>query len=111
MGLFAYDSELKQRLLGVSDVSSVVSTETALEMAAGARALLGVDVAVAVTGSAGPAPLEKPVGTVVIAVATPTDAKARELRYSGDRERIRAHATTAALQLTRLGLIGRWWKG
>ena len=110
-GLFAYDSELKQRLLGVSDVSSVVSTETALEMAAGARALLGVDVAVAVTGSAGPAPLEKPVGTVVIAVATPTDAKARELRYSGDRERIRAHATTAALQLTRLGLIGRWWKG
>ena len=106
-GLFAYDPELKQRLLGVTDVSAVVNTSTAVEMAVGARALLDVDVAVAVTGSAGPDPLEKPVGTVVIAVATPGDARARELHYSGDRERIRAYGATAALQLTRLGLMKR----
>ena len=109
-GLFAYDPELKQRLLGVTDVSTVVDTDTAVEMAVGARALLDVDVAVAVTGSAGPDPLEKPAGTVVIAVATPGDARARELRYFGDRERIRAYGTTAALQLTRLALIERWWR-
>jgi nicotinamide mononucleotide (NMN) deamidase PncC len=78
-------------------------------MASGARELLGVEVAVAVTGSAGPEPLEKPVGTVYIGVATPDDVRAREIRFTGDRERIRAYASTAALHLTRLGLIGRWW--
>ena len=109
-GLVAYANELKQRLLGVEDISSVVDAATAVEMAVGAQSLLDVDVAVAVTGSAGPDPLEKPPGTVVIAVATPEDAKAKELRYSGDRERIRAYGTTAALQLARLALIGSWWK-
>lgn len=109
-GLVAYTNELKQRLLGVEDISSVVDAATAVEMATGAQSLLDVDVAVAVTGSAGPDPLEKPPGTVVIAVATPEDARAKELRYSGDRERIRAYGTTAALQLARLALIGSWWK-
>jgi nicotinamide-nucleotide amidase len=108
--LVAYDTELKKRLLGVTDVSSVVDEETAIEMALGARELLEVDVAVAVTGSAGPEPMERPPGTVIIAVATPDGAQARDTRYPGDRERIRAYATTAALQLTRLALIGRWWR-
>jgi nicotinamide-nucleotide amidase len=108
-GLVAYDPELKQKLLGVEDVSHVVDEATALSMADGARDLLGVDVAVAVTGSAGPEPLEKPVGTVIIGVATPDGTRARELRFTGDRERIRTYASTAALQLTRLALIGKWW--
>jgi nicotinamide-nucleotide amidase len=108
-GLVAYDPELKKALLGVGDVSHVVDEATALAMASGARELLGVEVAVAVTGSAGPEPLEKPVGTVYIGVATPDDVRAREIRFTGDRERIRAYASTAALHLTRLGLIGRWW--
>lgn len=110
-GLVAYDSELKQKLLGVADVSKVVTVETAVAVALGARTLLGVDVAVSVTGSAGPEPLEKPVGTVIIGVATPDDARARELRFTGDRERVRTYGTAAALQLTRLALIGKWWKG
>jgi PncC family amidohydrolase len=101
---------LKQKLLGVDDVTHVVTEETAIAVARGARALLGVDVAVSVTGSAGPDPLEKPVGTVIIGVATPDDARAREIRFSGDRERVRTYATAAALQLTRLALIGKWWK-
>jgi nicotinamide-nucleotide amidase len=108
-GVVAYDSELKRKLLDVDD-ESVVSIEAAIAMATGARALLGVDVAISVTGSAGPDPLEKPVGTVVIGVATPDDARARELRFTGDRDRIRVFGTVAALHLARLGIIGRWWK-
>jgi nicotinamide-nucleotide amidase len=108
-GLVAYDPELKHRLLGVSDTHEVVNVETALAMAVGARNLLGVDVAVAVTGSAGPDPLEKPAGTVIVAVATPDDVRGREIRFTGDRERVRTYGTTAALHLTRLALIGQWW--
>ncbi len=109
-GLVAYASELKQRLLGLADVTEVVTTDAALAMAQGARNLLDVDVAIAVTGSAGPEPLEKPVGTVIVGVATPADARARELRFSGDRERLRTYGTAAALHLARLALIGKWWK-
>ncbi len=108
-GLVAYDSELKQKLLGVADISHVVDEETALEVARGAQALLGVEVAVSVTGSAGPEPMEKAVGTVYIGVATPDDVRAKELKFTGDRERIRTYSATAALHLTRLALIGRWW--
>jgi nicotinamide-nucleotide amidase len=109
-GLVAYDNELKRRLLGVEDVGHVVDEETALQMANGGRELLGVDVVVAVTGSAGPDPMEKPPGSVVIAVATPEDARARELRMPGDRERVRTYGTTSALHLTRLAVSGKWWK-
>lgn len=109
-GLVAYDPELKKRLLGVADIDHVVDVATAVEMANGGRGLLGADVVVAVTGSAGPDPLEKPAGTVVIAVATPEDTRARELRMPGDRERVRAYGTTSALHLARLGVSGKWWK-
>ncbi|MET0565182.1 MAG: competence/damage-inducible protein A [Acidimicrobiia bacterium] len=109
-GLVAYDSELKRRLLGLSDVTEVVTSDAAVAMARGARTLLDVDVAIAVTGSAGPEPMEKPVGTVIVGVATPEDVRARELRFSGDRERLRTYGTAAALHLARLAIIGRWWK-
>lgn len=108
-GLVAYDEELKQRLLGVSDIHEVVNVETAIEMARGGRELLQTDVVVSVTGSAGPDPKEKPVGTVIIAVATPENAMARELRLPGDRERVRVYGTTSALHLTRLAISGQWW--
>nr|MDP9495046.1 nicotinamide-nucleotide amidohydrolase family protein [Actinomycetota bacterium] len=108
-GLVAYHPELKQRLLGVSDVDEVVNEETAMAMAVGARTLLGVDVAVAVTGSAGPEALEKPAGTVIVGVAAPDRVQGREIRFTGDRERVRTYGTTAALHLTRLALIGQWW--
>lgn len=108
-GIVAYHPDLKQRLLGVSDVSTVVDLETAEQMARGGRELLGADVVVSVTGSAGPEPFEKPVGTVVIGVSTPEHTQARELRMVGDRERVRTYAVTSALHLTRLALIGKWW--
>lgn len=109
-GLVAYDSELKARLLGVSDTSSVVDEETALEMARGGQKLLEADVVVAVTGSAGPEPMERPIGTIIIAVATPDDARAREMRMPGDRERVRTYGTTSALHLARLAVSGSWWQ-
>lgn len=108
-GLVAYDEELKERLLAVSDIDHVVNKETAMEMARGGQKLLGTDVVVSVTGSAGPEPMEKPPGTVVIAVATPEDVRARELRMPGDRERVRVYGTTSALHLTRLAISGLWW--
>lgn len=110
-GLVAYHPDLKTTLLGVGDSGRLVDVTTAEEMAAGARSLLGVDVAVAITGSAGPEPLERPPGTVVVGVATPDRVQAREMLLPGDRERVRAYGATAALQLTRLALIGTWWTG
>ncbi|HEY5889348.1 MAG TPA: competence/damage-inducible protein A [Acidimicrobiia bacterium] len=108
-GVVAYESQLKQSLLGVEDVREVVNEQTALAMAEGARKLLGVEVGVSVTGSAGPEPMEKPAGTIVVGVATPENSMARELRMVGDRERIRTYATTTALHLVRLGVSGDWW--
>jgi nicotinamide-nucleotide amidase len=110
-GVVAYATELKRKLLDLHDVTGVVTEEAAVALARGAQSLLGVDVAISVTGSAGPEPLEKPVGTVMIGVATPEDVRARELRFTGDRDRIRAFGATAALHLARLAIIGRWWKG
>jgi nicotinamide-nucleotide amidase len=108
-GIVSYATELKQKLLGISDTSHEVDVETALEMARGGQELLDADVVVSVTGSAGPEPLEKPIGTVIVAVATPEDARAREMRMPGDRERVRVYGTTSALHLTRLAISGRWW--
>lgn len=108
----SYATDVKEQVLGVPSetlAAGVVSEETALAMAAGAREVLGVDVAVAVTGSAGPDPQEREIGTMVVAVATPDDARARTFRMPGDRERVRAYTTTAALHLVRLAVTGEWW--
>jgi nicotinamide-nucleotide amidase len=108
--LVSYAEDLKVKLLGVADLSlGVVSEETAKAMARGAQDLLSVDVAVSVTGSAGPGSLEQAPGTMVIGVATPEDCAARTLILPGDRERVRSYAATSALQLARLAILGDWW--
>jgi nicotinamide-nucleotide amidase len=109
--IVSYATDLKHRLLDVGDaiLDEVVTEEVALAMARGARRRLEVDVAVSVTGSAGPDPQERPVGTMVIAVATPEGERARTMRFPGDRERVRTYASTAALQLVRLAVSGSWW--
>jgi nicotinamide-nucleotide amidase len=72
-------------------------------MAAGARERLGADVAVAVTGIAGPggATEQKPVGLVDLHAAGPDGELASELSLPGDRDAIRARATASALHLVR----------
>jgi nicotinamide-nucleotide amidase len=109
----AYARDAKEELLGVPgtliDEHGLVSEETALAMASGAADRLGADVAVAVTGSAGPESLEQPAGTMVFAVQTPEGARARRLSLPGDRERVRTYSVTTALHLLRLGVAGEWW--
>jgi nicotinamide-nucleotide amidase len=80
-----------------------VSAEAAAAMAAGARARLGADVAVAVTGIAGPGggSDEKPVGLVYLNAQSPEGGSARELNLPGTREAVRGRATAAALHLMR----------
>src|SRR5690606_12315639 len=82
-GIVAYTEDLKQELLDVDVSHGVVTESVAVQMAEGARSRLKVDVAIAVTGSAGPEPMEQPPGTVVIGVATPEDAAARTLTFAG----------------------------
>jgi nicotinamide-nucleotide amidase len=112
--IVSYATDLKEALLEVPvsqvEEHGVVSEPVALAMARGAVRRLGVDVAIAVTGSAGPDEQERPAGTMIIGIRTPEDARARTLRLPGDRERVRAYATTAALQLGRLAVTGTWWR-
>ena len=113
--IVAYDSMLKNDLLGV-DASLLASTgavtaEVAGAMAEGALARLGVDVAVATTGVAGPDPDpvsgEAP-GAVFIAVAGGSlGTLVREMSLEGDRDEIRRRATRAALQALLDGLSTR----
>jgi nicotinamide-nucleotide amidase len=111
--LVTYATELKRSLLGVAgrliDEHGVVSEEVARVMAEHAGDVLGVDVVIAVTGSAGPDAQEKAAGTMIVAVATPEEVRARTLFMPGDRERVRTYTTTAALHLARLAVSGAGW--
>lgn len=112
-GVVAYAPEAKAALLGVDPAMieefGQVSEEVAVAMATGVIDRLGADAAVAVTGSAGPTPLDHPPGTVIVGVVTPQDRGSRRLRLPGDRELVRTYASTAALHCLRLGLEGTWW--
>ncbi|MCL6708748.1 CinA family protein [Pseudomonas sp. R2.Fl] len=106
-GFVTYSNQAKMDLLGVQgatlDAFGAVSKETALQMARGARLRAGVDLAVAVTGIAGPGggSVEKPVGLVHLAVAGRNGILLhREMRY-GDlgREGIRLSTVRTALDM------------
>jgi len=106
-GIVAYANDVKERELGVPAAvlaaHGAVSAETAAAMAQGARAALGADVAVAVTGVAGPdgGTPEKPVGLVYLHAAGPDGELASRFDFPGDRETVRLRATVAALHLVR----------
>ena len=103
-GVVTYSNALKQRLLGVSPAmlaaDGAVSESVACAMAAGAVARLGGDVALSVTGIAGPsgAVAAKPVGTVWIAWASASKVHARCFQFKGDRESIRYQSVKRALE-------------
>lgn len=102
-GVVAYDNRIKEQLLRVPaellESHGAVSEAVAVAMAEGARQQLGADIAVAVTGIAGPdgGTEEKPVGTVWVAVAGPQGSSSRRLRLFGNREEVRLRATEHAL--------------
>jgi nicotinamide-nucleotide amidase len=105
--IVSYSDSVKRERLGVPEsvlaTHGAVSAETAAAMAAGARDALGVDVAVAVTGVAGPGggSEEKPVGLVYLHAIGPAGELSRRLDFPGDRETIRLRAAVAALHLVR----------
>ena len=107
-GIVAYANQLKQGLLDVSEATlrrhGAVSAETARAMADGARRALGVDVAVSVTGVAGPGggTPEKPVGLVYLHASGPEGGRSLGRRFPGDRQQVREWSATAALHLVRL---------
>jgi competence/damage-inducible protein CinA-like protein len=110
-GIVAYSDDVKHAALGVPRETlsrhGAVSAETAESMAAGARARLDVDVAVAVTGIAGPGggSVDKPVGLVHFHVCGPDGDEALRFELPGDREWIRQRSAVAALHLVRRLLI------
>jgi nicotinamide-nucleotide amidase len=105
--IVAYSDNIKQEQLDVSEQTlrqhGAVSAETAAAMAMGARRRLGADVAVSVTGIAGPSggTAEKPVGRVYIHAESPDAEIARELDLPGGRDSVRRRATATALHLVR----------
>jgi nicotinamide-nucleotide amidase len=106
-GIVAYANELKTAELGVSsellEEHGAVSAEVAEAMARGARRRLGVDVAVSVTGIAGPGggSEEKPVGLVYFHAETPDASKGGFFNFPGDRDSIRRRAVVGSLHLVR----------
>jgi len=107
--IVSYATEVKEDLLGVPswilDEHGPVSEPVARAMAQGARDKLKADVAVALTGVAGPTEQGRPIGTVVVAVAGPLGEVVREVRLPGDRNTIRTLAASAGLNLVRLYLL------
>ena len=105
--IVSYADEVKERELGVPVEilarHGAVSAETAQAMARGAQERLGVDVAVSVTGVAGPGggTPEKPVGLVYLHAASPDGELAAGFNLPADRETIRRRATVSALHLVR----------
>ncbi len=103
-GFVTYSNQAKADLLGVAeallDKHGAVSREVALAMAQGALQRAPVQLAVAVTGIAGPggAVPGKPVGTVWLAWATTAGVQAEGLQLPGDRSAVRAATVQAALQ-------------
>lgn len=106
-GVVAYSNEAKRDLLGVDAEAlaryGAVSEQVARQMAEGVRRVAGADYAVATTGIAGPAggSPEKPVGTVWIAVATPSGTTAVVKRCGTDRGQIVDRASAFAIGLLR----------
>jgi PncC family amidohydrolase len=104
-GVISYTNEVKQNVLGadaklLEDIGAV-SAPVAEAMAVGVRKVLSADMAVSVTGLAGPGGDEfgNPVGTVFIGFACENKSEVKEYHFTGDREAVRQQAAEAALRL------------
>ena len=105
MGFVTYANKAKHKLLGVKKKTlrkyGAVSEECAYEMAFGAAKAADADVAVSVTGIAGPdgGTASKPGGTVYIGCCIGKEACVRRYQFTGDREEVRQSSVDAALEL------------
>ena len=104
-GIISYTNWVKQNILGVDagllETVGAVSAPVAEAMARGARKVLEADIAVSVTGLAGPGGDEfgNPVGRVYIGYCDAYRSVVREFTFSGDREAVRSQAVEEALKL------------
>lgn len=104
-GIISYTNEVKHHILGVKNETleqfGAVSAQTAAEMAAGVRQRLDADVAVSVTGLAGPGgdDYSYPVGTVFLGYCDADRLVTKECHFSGNREAVRNQTIQAALNL------------
>ncbi|MBI4391210.1 MAG: competence/damage-inducible protein A [candidate division NC10 bacterium] len=111
-GAVTYSNRAKTALLGVPDeliaAKGAVSAEVAAAMAEGMRERAGTDLAVAVTGIAGPGggTAEKPVGLTYVALAHASGVEAHEFRFFTDRDLNKQRAAQTALDLVRRHLLG-----
>jgi PncC family amidohydrolase len=107
--IISYSNDIKAGMTEVKPETlklyGAVSPETAKEMAAGGRRMLGVDICVSTTGIAGPggATQVKPVGLFYMGVATPDEISVEKFVFKGKREEIKRKATEKAL-----GLLEGW---
>ena len=104
-GFVTYSNEQKRASAGVGEdvlaAHGAVSAQVALAMAAGGRERIGTDLAVSVTGIAGPdgGTAEKPVGLTYVAVADAGGATVRRYTWTGDRAANKRQSAAAALEL------------
>jgi nicotinamide-nucleotide amidase len=104
-GVVSYSNDAKMKFLGVQTETlnqyGAVSEQVAVQMAQGARRAFGTDIALSVTGIAGPGggTEDKPVGLTYIALDMAERTETRRFVWSGDREQNKAHSAEAALQL------------
>ncbi len=109
-GYVTYSNEAKIELLGVKKETienfGAVSSETAAEMAKGACGNSELNVAISITGIAGPdgGSENKPVGLVYIGFYFAKKDQVRKFNFSGNRDEIRKAAVTAALQIIETGI-------
>lgn len=104
-GVIAYQNEVKESLLrvphAVIEAHGAVSSQTAEAMALGCRDLFACDIAVSVTGIAGPGggSAQKPVGLVYIGLATSSGVIARRFQWNGDRIQNKEASARAAVEM------------
>lgn len=113
--MVSYTDQVKEQVLGIPpallEEKGAVSPETAAEMAKGVRRVLGCDIALSVTGVAGPEGdgRDNPVGLVYLGLADADGCQVRRLKLgslSRGRDRVRTMAASSALDLLRRRLLG-----
>ena len=104
-GVISYSNDVKTRVLGVPEgllkAHGAVSQQTAVAMARGARALIEADIAVSITGIAGPASddTQKPVGLVYVSTCTGEKCTVEECHFTGSREAVREQSILKAITM------------
>jgi nicotinamide-nucleotide amidase len=117
LAVVAYANAVKTEIVGVAgaliEAHGAVSEPVAVAMAEGIRQRGRAEIGVGVTGIAGPTggSPEKPVGTVAIAVVTPTDRRVRTFAFFGERDQVKAQAAFSAMDMVRRLLIGEGEQG